>query len=146
MNMFFIFGWGHLTRKQYDSGIERECPQCHNPARMILLHVKKWFTFFFIPVIPYGTEYFLACPTCGHALMLTKTQFHEIRDGTADTSGWSTVSGTSGPRESDATEGSSGVVVCPNCSAEVELSEFDLKARKYVCPTCNSTVRWEPRR
>ncbi len=141
--MFFIFGWGHLTRKQYDSGIDRECPQCHNRVRMILLHVKRWFTFFFIPVIPYGQEYFLACPTCGHAVMLNKAQFTEIRNGTAFGSGWDTVTGAAGPREADAHEGLSAEVVCPNCSAKVVLSEYEVRVRKYTCPTCNTTVHWE---
>ncbi len=144
--MFFIFGWGHQTRKQFDSAIERDCPQCRNRVRLVLLHVKKWFTFFFIPLIPYAAEYFLACPTCGHALMLNKTQFDGIRNGTADASGWESISGTSGSHESDASVGSSSVVVCPNCSAEVALSEREVKARRYTCPTCNTTVQWEPGR
>ncbi len=146
--MFFIFGFGHLTKKEFDSGIERQCPQCHNHVRMTLLSLKKWFTAFFIPVIPYGPEYYLVCPTCGHAVPLNRTQFDEIRRGTEYASAGDAYFGATGGStgETGAYERSSPVVVCPNCSAEVSLSEYEVKARKYTCPTCNTTVQWEPGR
>lgn len=146
--MFFIFGWGHLTRKQYDSGIERECQQCHNHVRMALLNLKKWFTLFFIPVIPYGPEYFLVCPSCGHAVKLNKTQFDEIRHRTTYASAGDTYFAES--KTDGATQGSgademfSVVTVCPNCSTEVGLSEYEVKARRYTCSACKTTVHWEP--
>ena len=143
--MFFIFGWGHLTKKQFDSGIERVCSQCHNHVHMILVNVKKWFTFFFLPLIPYGSEYFLACPTCGNAVKLNKMQFDEIRHGANYGSGGETIFGVPGPGGSDlgTSQTSSAVVVCPNCSSQVELNEFELKAKRYTCPACNTTVHWE---
>jgi endogenous inhibitor of DNA gyrase (YacG/DUF329 family) len=146
--MFFIFGWGHLSKKEFDSGIERQCPQCHNHVRMTLLSLKKWFTVFFIPVIPYGPEYFLACPTCGHAVKLNKTQFDELRHRAAYASAGETYFGASAAgraaQESSLGETFSAVTVCPNCSTEVRLSEYEVKARRYACPTCKTTVRWEP--
>jgi ribosomal protein S27AE len=146
--MFFVFGWGHQTRKQFDPGIERQCPQCHNHVRMALLNLKKWFTFFFIPVIPYGSEYFLACPTCGHAVKLNKAQFDELRHGTTWGSAGETYFGASeadeATQESGRDETFSAVTVCPNCSTEVGLSEHEVKARRYTCPSCKTTVRWDP--
>ncbi len=143
--MFFIFGFGHLTKKEFESGIERACPRCHNHVRMKLLALKKWFTVFFIPVFPYGPEYFLACPMCGYSVELSRRQFDEIRQGAGYTPAGDTYFGTTVGGESSAHEPSSTVVVCPNCSAEVALGEFEVKARKYTCPSCNTTVRWEPR-
>ncbi len=143
--MFFIFGFGHLTRKEFDSGIGRQCPRCRNHVRMTLLSLKKWFTVFFIPVIPYGPEYHLVCPNCGYGVKLDRAQFEEIRRGAArGTTGdayfgtSAGFAGASGPPEP------SGVAVCPNCHSEVEVSEYDVKARRYTCPACKTTVRWEP--
>jgi len=42
--------------------------------------VTSWFTFFFIPVIPYRTVYLLVCPICGQAEQLEKDVFLEKAD------------------------------------------------------------------
>lgn len=46
-----------------------------------LLKITTWFTLFFIPVIPYKTEYISVCPICNSLLHLSKEDFMRAADG-----------------------------------------------------------------
>ena len=48
------------------------CAYCHTPAAHALTRTRKYFTVFFIPVIPLGTKYFTTCTMCGRATQITK--------------------------------------------------------------------------
>jgi hypothetical protein len=36
------------------------------------VRTRRWFTLFFVPVIPLGTKYFTTCSLCGRATQITK--------------------------------------------------------------------------
>ncbi len=74
-----IFGWGHVTNKQYGATLADNCSNCNNDSWWHLLRNRKWFTLFFIPVIPYKTKYFLMCPVCSQAVELTSSQVERAR-------------------------------------------------------------------
>jgi WD40 repeat protein len=59
-----IFGWG-VRRKAYDIG-QRGCPHCQSYRPFQHVVASRWFSLFFIPLIPLGRvgEY-LACTACG---------------------------------------------------------------------------------
>jgi hypothetical protein len=48
------------------------CAYCHTPAAHVLTRTRRYFTLFFIPVIPLGTKYITTCTMCGHATQITK--------------------------------------------------------------------------
>ena len=52
-----------------------ECPKCLNYANWKLLSVEKYFTIFFIPIIPTGNEYSIICEFCNHQEILSKKYF-----------------------------------------------------------------------
>lgn len=76
--MFFVFGFGKQTVKDYGATPEQYCGHCHNQSPRRLAKATTWFTLFFIPVIPYRTRYMLLCPICGNAQELPKEEFEEI--------------------------------------------------------------------
>jgi hypothetical protein len=48
------------------------CAYCHTPAAHALTRTRRYFTLFFVPVIPLGTKYFTTCTMCGHGTQITK--------------------------------------------------------------------------
>jgi hypothetical protein len=77
--MFFIFGWGHQKIKSYGPTVKRLCNNCNNEVFWELVNYGKWFTLFFIPIIPYKESRYLICPICNHGILLPYTQYIEVR-------------------------------------------------------------------
>lgn len=68
--LFVIFGWPTKT-KEYGATYPTECPHCSNDNYLHLLKSRKWFTLYFIPLIPLGRGSFdLVCPTCNASIRL----------------------------------------------------------------------------
>ena len=61
--MFFLIGM--RTKAKAISQQERPCTKCVRPTMHAMVETKKWFTLFFIPVIPLGGNYFARCGVCG---------------------------------------------------------------------------------
>jgi zinc-ribbon family len=61
--MFFLFGM--RTKAKAIAQQERACTKCVRPTMHALVETKKWFTLFFIPVIPLGGSLFARCGVCG---------------------------------------------------------------------------------
>lgn len=63
--MLFLFG---TRRKAKVLGqMERHCAKCARPAVHSAIESRQWFTLFFIPVIPLGSNYAVRCNFCGLA-------------------------------------------------------------------------------
>jgi hypothetical protein len=61
--MFFLFGF--RTKAKAIAQQERACTKCVRPTMHAIVETKKWFTLFFIPVIPLGGNLFVRCGVCG---------------------------------------------------------------------------------
>lgn len=85
--MFIIWGFGKQTIKNYGTTDACNCSHCNNNVHMGLLKITKWFTLFFIPIIPYSTKYVSACPICSMTEELTKEEFFDIVEGGSATTG-----------------------------------------------------------
>src|SRR5580700_8692298 len=48
------------------------CGYCHTPAAHALTRGRRYFTLFFVPVIPLSTKYYTTCTLCGRATHITK--------------------------------------------------------------------------
>jgi zinc-ribbon family len=48
------------------------CGACRTPAAHALTRTRRYFTLFFVPVIPLGSKYFTTCTMCGHGTQITK--------------------------------------------------------------------------
>ena len=72
-----IFGWGYVTEKDYGPTMAVRCPNCNNDAWWHLYLYRKWFTLFFIPVIPYESKHVLLCKVCSSGVELKREQVEQ---------------------------------------------------------------------
>jgi hypothetical protein len=61
--MFFLFGI--RTKAKAIAQQERVCTKCARPTMHAIVETKKWFTLFFVPVIPLGGNFFARCGVSG---------------------------------------------------------------------------------
>ena len=61
--MLIIFGMRSRAH-QHGPCVAAKCPRCHNEVVLIYAVVTRWFTLFFIPVIPTKRNRMLICPIC----------------------------------------------------------------------------------
>lgn len=61
--MFFLVGM--RTKAKGIAQQERPCGKCVRPTMHAIVETKKYFTFFFIPIIPLGGNLFARCGVCG---------------------------------------------------------------------------------
>ena len=61
--MLLIFG---MRNRVHEHGpcVAASCPRCHNEVVLAYLVVTRWFTLFFVPLIPFGRRRMLVCPIC----------------------------------------------------------------------------------
>jgi hypothetical protein len=82
-----IFGWGKVTHKDYGATMATKCPNCSNDTWLQLTRYRKWFTLFFIPVVPYSSKHLLLCEVCSQGVELkgdkiqSAKQLNELTQG-----------------------------------------------------------------
>src|ERR1044072_3049601 len=60
-----LITFGKKTFKDLgETGEEQRCVWCSRPMVYHLILARTWLTYFFIPVIPYRSEYIVQCPAC----------------------------------------------------------------------------------
>ena len=64
--MFFLIGV--RTKAKPIAQVERPCTKCAKNTVQTAIETQKWFTLFFIPIIPLGTTRFVKCNLCGLTL------------------------------------------------------------------------------
>lgn len=57
------------------------CPNCNNEERWELHKCKEWFTLFFLPVLPYKTEFSERCPICSYGYLLSEQEYASAMGG-----------------------------------------------------------------
>jgi hypothetical protein len=62
--VIFIFGFRNRVNDR-GAAVAATCPRCHNSVVLHHLHVRRWFTLFFLPLVPLGVgRRLLVCPIC----------------------------------------------------------------------------------
>ena len=64
--MFFLFGV--RTKSKPIKQIQYPCSKCSRTTVFTAMESKRWFTLFFIPVIPLGGNFLIRCNLCGLTL------------------------------------------------------------------------------
>ena len=77
--MFFVFGWRTGKPEDYGACMPAQCNRYGNESLWHLLHTQSWFTLFFIPLIPYNSRHYLACPICMNAEEIHGSQVEEMK-------------------------------------------------------------------
>jgi uncharacterized protein YbaR (Trm112 family) len=70
--MVVIFGWGAGEGKDLGETAPLACPNCRNEVFLHHIRSEKRVSLYFVPLIPYGTDEYLACPVCRHGLPVPK--------------------------------------------------------------------------
>jgi uncharacterized protein YbaR (Trm112 family) len=84
--MVLIFGWGAGEAQDLGEVAPAVCPNCHNHVYMHHIRSEKKVSLYFVPLIPYGTDEYLACPTCRQGLQIRPEQHYEVENMQAATS------------------------------------------------------------
>ena len=75
-----IYGWGHFNRRNY-SIIRKDCEACGQYGYHQSYESSRFFTLYFIPLIPLGGEKVVSeCPHCKAAQSLSKRQWKKLRN------------------------------------------------------------------
>ena len=77
--MPIIFGWGRQTTWNVGPVFKQNCNHCNNEEWWVLLRKTTWFSLFFIPIIPYETQWLLLCPICKYGIKLNSEQVHKFQ-------------------------------------------------------------------
>ena len=64
--MFFLFGM--RTKSKPIKQVQYPCSKCTRPTVFTAMESRRWFTLFFIPVIPLGGNFLIRCNLCGLTL------------------------------------------------------------------------------
>jgi hypothetical protein len=64
--MLFLFGV--RTKAKPIAQIEYPCSKCARSTMYTAMESKRWFTLFFVPLIPLGSSHVVRCNLCGLVL------------------------------------------------------------------------------
>lgn len=68
--MFLLFGF--RSRVHTLARLLLICRACNRPAAQTIYRKVRWFTLFFIPVIPFSRKYLMQCAMCGEVGEISK--------------------------------------------------------------------------
>ena len=88
--MVLIFGWGSSGAEDRGEVAPLRCPNCHNLVYLHAVKSKKELSLYFIPLVPYASDEYLACPVCRAAIKTRPEQGPAIQSMTASTRLWKT--------------------------------------------------------
>jgi putative oligomerization/nucleic acid binding protein/zinc ribbon protein len=74
-----IFGFGRGKQQDLGEVAPCVCPNCHNQVFLRQVRSKKQVSLYFVPVVPYGTDYYLVCPVCSRGLQISNPQLPSVR-------------------------------------------------------------------
>ncbi|MFK7888211.1 MAG: hypothetical protein AB8G16_15225 [Gammaproteobacteria bacterium] len=77
-----MFGWQPRS-EDLGSVVDTECRACGRATPWHLHAVRMWISFFFVRVLPTGTEGWLRCNGCGDGFALGTDQSELVRRGDA---------------------------------------------------------------
>lgn len=77
---FIFFGWP-MKQKDIGPAYPEICDHCNNHTYFHLVKERRWFSLFFIPILPLGKKrYYMQCRTCAVGAELTKQQATHAKD------------------------------------------------------------------
>jgi hypothetical protein len=77
-----LIGFGKRTFKDLgETGREQLCVWCSNLVFYHLILVRTWFTYFFVPIFSYRSEYRIECPICACGIELLDEEVKAAKCG-----------------------------------------------------------------
>jgi len=87
-----IFGWGSSGAQDRGEVAPLRCPNCHNDVYMHAVKSDKELSLYFIPLVPYASDEYLACPVCRAAIKTRPENRSAVQSMIASTRLWKTNS------------------------------------------------------
>lgn len=79
---FILIGFGKQTFKDLgETGQQQPCFSCSNHIFYHLILVRTWFTYFFIPIVPYRKQYFVECSVCSSGIEISGSEVTAAKRG-----------------------------------------------------------------
>lgn len=78
--MSLIFGFDHNNNTNYGTVQTQHCVNCNTSNNWELIKTSKYFTLFFIPILPQSTKYWHQCMECKQGDFLSKKEFDVYKD------------------------------------------------------------------
>ncbi|HET6875716.1 MAG TPA: DUF2510 domain-containing protein [Acidimicrobiales bacterium] len=128
----FLIIWGFRSRAKNMAMTQLACRQGHVAAHR-LVKVTRWFTLFFIPLIPVSKKYFSICAACGLQLQVPKDAAEEMI---------ARASGVPAPDSVDPVSAPVNPVLSPAAPAEPAVAQAGPPAGWYPDPTGAAGLRW----
>ena len=72
--MVVIFGWGEGEAQDLGEVAPVICPNCHNHVFLHHIRSEKRISLYFVPLVPYGSNDYMACPVCRQGLQIRPEQ------------------------------------------------------------------------
>ncbi len=63
--MFVVYGRKAFRKDLGYTHKVYHCPNCNNNKQYLVMRNRKFFTLYWIPLIPYSSKYYVTCPVCG---------------------------------------------------------------------------------
>jgi uncharacterized protein YbaR (Trm112 family) len=146
--MIILFGWSFKTEKTIGPARKQHCPICNREEFHILHRESRWFTLFFVPVVPYEHHYTLYCPFCKHTEELPAGESKKLKPlaelhrafmiGELHEQIYRNKVLALDPHN-EFYDGSipSQIVTCPYCDRELMLNGREIEERRFICPLCH---------
>jgi hypothetical protein len=83
-----IFGWGSSGAQDRGEVAPLRCPNCHNDVYMHAVKSNKELSLYFIPLVPYASDEYLACPICRAGIKLQPAHRPAVQSMIASTQLW----------------------------------------------------------
>jgi hypothetical protein len=83
-----IFGWGSSGAQDRGEVAPLRCPNCHNDVYMHAVKSSKELSLYFIPLVPYASDEYLACPICRAAIKTAQEHRPAVQSMLASTQLW----------------------------------------------------------
>ncbi|MFL5727275.1 MAG: hypothetical protein ACJ77F_13140 [Chloroflexota bacterium] len=72
--MVLIVGWGGGVSQDLGEVAPTVCPRCHNDVFLHEIRSNKQISVYFVPIVPYDSNAYLACPICRTGVQLKREQ------------------------------------------------------------------------
>lgn len=72
--MFIIWGSKVMEKVLGKSQRAYQCAHCNNVNNYKIFRRRNWFTLFWIPIFPFSSKYFIACPICNYGSQIKKEE------------------------------------------------------------------------
>jgi uncharacterized protein YbaR (Trm112 family) len=76
--MVLIFGWGSSGVRDLGEVAPLLCPNCHNNVFLHQIKSSREVSLYFIPLVPYATDEYLACPICHAGLQIQPAHRQDV--------------------------------------------------------------------